>query len=77
MGLVDPQQLQFTADYQQRIEELSQRHAHEVMETVDTLQERVFLEHPVQISRTRILEEILDNATLRRFLELRANFRLV
>jgi RNA polymerase sigma factor (sigma-70 family) len=70
MGLVDPEQLLFTADHQQRIEELSQMHAREVMETVDTLHERVFLEHPVQISRTRIVEDILGNATLRTFFEL-------
>jgi len=33
MGLVDPRQLVFSAEHQQRVEELSGRHAREVMET--------------------------------------------
>jgi hypothetical protein len=70
MGLVDPQQLVFTADHQQRIEELSRMQAREVMDTVDSLHERVFLEHPLQISRARIVEDILGNAKLRTFFEL-------
>jgi RNA polymerase sigma factor (sigma-70 family) len=70
LGLVDPQQLVFSVDHRQRIEELSHLHAREVMETVDTLHERVFLDHPVQLSRARIVDDILGNATLRTFFEL-------
>jgi hypothetical protein len=40
------------------------------METVDTLQERVFLEHPVQLSRAHIVDDIPGNATLRACFEL-------
>lgn len=67
---MDPQQLIFSADHSERIEDLSHRHAREVMETVDTLHERVFLDHPVQLSRARIVDDILGNATLRTFFEL-------
>jgi RNA polymerase sigma factor (sigma-70 family) len=70
LGLVDPQQLVFSADHRQRIEDLSHRHAREVMETVDTIHERVFLDHPVQLSRARVVDDILGNATLRTFFEL-------
>jgi len=70
LGLVDPQQLVFSADHRHRIEELSHLHAREVMETVDSLHERVFLEHPVQLSRARIVDEILGNTTLRTFFKL-------
>ena len=70
LGLVDPQHLVFTADHQQRIEELTNTRAREVMETVASLHERVFLEHPVQLSHVRIVDDILGNATLRTFFEL-------
>jgi hypothetical protein len=70
LGLVDPQQLVFSADHRQRVEQLSHQHAREVMETVDTLHERVFLDHPVQLSRGRIVDEVLGNPMLRTFFEL-------
>jgi RNA polymerase sigma factor (sigma-70 family) len=66
-GLVDPKRLVFTADYKENIEALSHSGAREVMATVDDLHERVFLEHPAQPSRSRIVDEILGNQVVSSF----------
>jgi RNA polymerase sigma factor (sigma-70 family) len=70
LGLVDSQNLVFTKDHQRRIEDLTQKHSTEVMDTIATLHERIFLEHPAQVSRTRIIDDILKNTTLQRFFDL-------
>jgi hypothetical protein len=70
MGLVGPQHLVFTKDHQQRIEDLTQKHSVEVMDTIATLHERVFLDHPAQISRTGIIDDILNNTTIQQFFDL-------
>lgn len=69
-GLVDPLRLVFTVDHHQRIETLSLQHARDVMATVETLHERVFLDHPAQVSRSRIVDDILGNDALRTFFDL-------
>ena len=66
-GLVDPTRLLFNADYTQRIREVVIRNAGVVMDEVDDLDLRVFRDHPLQISKTRVLDEVLGNATLRGF----------
>jgi RNA polymerase sigma factor (sigma-70 family) len=68
-GAVDPEQLRFNTDYVVRIEALTREGAREAMETVDDLHERVFLDHPFQVSRQQIVDEILGNETLRRFFD--------
>jgi RNA polymerase sigma factor (sigma-70 family) len=64
-GLVDPRRLVFNADYVVRMEDVSKRHARPAMETVDRLHETVFLSHPFQLSKNHIVEEILDDHSLR------------
>lgn len=64
-GLVDPRRLVFNADFALRMEDLSKRHAGAALEAVERLHEREFLQQPFQISKSRIVEEILDNRSLR------------
>jgi RNA polymerase sigma factor (sigma-70 family) len=68
-GMVDPQHLRFNTDYVVRIEALTRDRASEAMATVDELHERVFLDHPFQVSRQQIVDEILGNETLRAFFD--------
>jgi RNA polymerase sigma factor (sigma-70 family) len=69
-GLVDPRRLTFNADYKDRVETLSHSGAREVMSTLEDLHERVFLTHPAQVSRSRVVDEILGNEAVRRFFDL-------
>jgi RNA polymerase sigma factor (sigma-70 family) len=69
-GLVDPRRLTFNADYQDRVEALSHRGAREVMSTIEELHERVFLTHPAQLSRSKVVDEILGNRAVRAFFDL-------
>jgi RNA polymerase sigma factor (sigma-70 family) len=69
-GLVDPRRLVFNADHVARMEDVSKRHAGTAMETVERLHESVFLAHPFQVSKSHIVEEILDHQGLRTFFAL-------
>jgi hypothetical protein len=69
-GLVDPKRLIFNADYTHRIDEVTRAGSQEAMETVDTLHESVFREHPFAQSRVAIVDEILGHPTIRTFFAL-------
>ena len=66
-GAVDPKHLVFNTDYVGRIEALTRSGSSEVIDTVEQLHQRVFLEHPLQVSRSKVVDEILRNDTLRTF----------
>jgi RNA polymerase sigma factor (sigma-70 family) len=66
-GAVDPKHLVFNTDYVDRIEALTRSGSSEVIDTVEQLHQRVFLEHPLQVSRSKVVDEILRNDTLRTF----------
>jgi hypothetical protein len=69
-GLVDPANLKFNSHYRQRIYELSEKKAVSFVETVEDLQKKVFLEHPLQQSSSRILEEIYSNGLINELLKI-------
>ena len=69
-GVVDPVRREFTRDYTSRIGDLVAQHAGEVMGTVDDLHQQVFRDHPVQITRARVVEEVLANPVLAGFFDL-------
>jgi RNA polymerase sigma factor (sigma-70 family) len=69
-GVVDPVRREFTRDYTSRIGDLVAQHAGEVMGTVDDLHQQVFCDHPVQITRARVVEEVLANPVLAGFFDL-------
>ncbi|RKH11592.1 RNA polymerase sigma factor [Corallococcus sp. CA053C] len=66
-GAVDPEHLVFNTDYVDRIEALTRSESSEVIDTVEQLHQRVFLEHPLQVSRSKVVDEVLQNDTLRTF----------
>jgi RNA polymerase sigma factor (sigma-70 family) len=66
-GLVDPKRLVFNADYSMRIGDVVGRGAAEAMDEVDKLHLRVFQDQPLQISKSKILDEVLGNPTLSGF----------
>lgn len=66
-GAVDPKHLVFNTDYVDRIEALTRSGSSEVIDTVEQLHQRIFLEHPLQVSRSKVVDEILRNDTLRTF----------
>lgn len=68
-GAVDPTRLVFNADYLIRIEDLSRRGAANAMEAVDELHERVFLSHPLHVTKS-VIDEILANDAIRTFFDL-------
>ena len=69
-GLVDPQRLVFNADYVVRVDALTRRGAAGAMATIDDLHERVFGSHPLAVSRSVVVDEILGNEQLRAFFAL-------
>jgi len=69
-GVVDPENLVFNTDYVVRIEAVARRGAGQAMDRVDDLYQQVFLDHPYQLSKARIVEEILNDHTVRTFFDL-------
>jgi len=69
-GVVDPQHLVFNADYLVRIESVARRGAGQAMDRIDDLYQQVFRDHPYQLSKTRVVEEILRDDTVRTFFDL-------
>ena len=69
-GVVDPDRLVFNTDYLVRIEAVARRGAGRAMDRVDDLHQQVFLDHPYQLSKARIVEEILNDDTVRTFFDL-------
>jgi RNA polymerase sigma factor (sigma-70 family) len=67
LGLVDPSRLVFNADYVIRIADVTRSEAAHAMDVVDTLAEQVFTSHPLQLSSSTVVDEILGNATIRSF----------
>jgi RNA polymerase sigma factor (sigma-70 family) len=66
-GAVDPDHLVFNTEYVDRIESLTRSESSEVIDTVEQLHQRVFLEHPLQVSHSKVVDEILRNDTIRTF----------
>ena len=65
LGLVDPDRLVFTSEHVVKARDIARRRSKEAMETVDDLHERIFREHPVLLTKSRVLGDILANATVR------------
>jgi RNA polymerase sigma factor (sigma-70 family) len=64
-GIVDPQRLVFNSEFVVLIKDVTTRHAQAAMEAVDALHEKVFLDHPFHISKTRVMDEVLGNEAIR------------
>jgi len=69
-GAVDPERLVFNTDYAVRIEDLTRKGARTAMATVEALHERVFRDHPFQVSKAQIVDEILSNDVLKDFFDM-------
>jgi RNA polymerase sigma factor (sigma-70 family) len=69
-GVVDPIRREFTRDYTSRIGDMVEQHAGEVMATVDDLHQQVFRDHPVQVTRASVVEEVLAHPVLADFFDL-------
>jgi RNA polymerase sigma factor (sigma-70 family) len=69
-GAVDPERLVFNTDYTVRIEALTRKGARTAMATVEALHERVFRDHPFQISKAKVIGEILSNDVLKDFFDM-------
>ncbi len=64
-GIVDPHHLVFNAEFVVRIKDVTTRHAQAAMEAVDQLHEKVFLDHPLHLSKARVMNEVLGNEAIR------------
>jgi RNA polymerase sigma factor (sigma-70 family) len=69
-GAVDPKRLVFNTDYAVRIDDLTRKGAHTAMATIEALHEQVFREHPFQVSKAQIVDEILSNDVLKDFFDM-------
>ena len=69
-GAVDPERLVFNSDYTLRIAAWAQEGASAALDKVEELHRQVFLEHPLQISRARVVEDVLSDEVLRRFFDI-------
>ncbi len=65
-GWVDPNNLKWQLDYQQKISDLSERRIEETLLTVDDLYARLYRDHPFKISKKAesIVQEIMGNSQL-------------
>jgi len=68
-GLVDPQHLVFNTEFVVRIKDITSLRAQAAMEAVDDLHESVFLEHPLHLSKTRVMDAILGNEAIRQLFD--------
>jgi RNA polymerase sigma factor (sigma-70 family) len=64
-GYVDPENLVFNTEFVIRIDDLTRRRSKAAMEAVDDLHEKIFLNHPMHTSKTKIMEEIFGNEAIR------------
>jgi RNA polymerase sigma factor (sigma-70 family) len=69
-GAVDPERLVFNTDYTVRIEELTRKGARRAMATVEALHERVFRDQPFQVSKAKVVDEVLCNDVLKEFFDM-------
>lgn len=71
-GFVDPANLKFNARYKQKINELSENKATEIIETIEDLTKEVFQSHPLQQpkAKTKIVNQILNNDLIRDILNM-------
>lgn len=71
-GIVDPQRLVFNAHYVHRIEDVVPQRAQRMLNTYEDLGRKLFREHPFQQAPSqRLVQDILDNETIREIFELR------
>jgi RNA polymerase sigma factor (sigma-70 family) len=71
-GLVDPQYLIFNTEFVIRIKDVTIRRAQAAMEAVDDLHEKVFLDHPLHLSKVRVMDELLGNEAIRSLFDIRS-----
>jgi RNA polymerase sigma factor (sigma-70 family) len=72
MGIVDPQRLVFNVHYLQRIEEVVPDRAQRMLNSYEDLGRKLFREHPFQQAPSqRLVQDILDNETIREIFDLR------
>jgi RNA polymerase sigma factor (sigma-70 family) len=69
-GQVDQANLRFNNRFAQKIYELSQKNAGTFVETVEDLHKKVFLDHPLQQSSSKIVEEIFGNKLISEFMKI-------
>ena len=69
-GLVDPKNLKFNTNYKQRINELAQKQAIPIVNTMEDLHRNIFKQDPFQELPTpsRIVDEVLNNETIKMIL---------
>lgn len=72
IGIVDPERLQFNAQYVQRIHDLVPERAVKMLNTYEEQYQRLFCEHPFQMSArsARIVDDILNNETIKEIFDL-------
>jgi RNA polymerase sigma factor (sigma-70 family) len=72
IGIVDPERLQFNAQYVQRIQDLAPERAAKMLNAYEEQYQRLFSEHPFQMARrsARIVDDILNNETIREIFDL-------
>ncbi len=72
-GWVNPDELKWHSDYQQKIKDLAQTNIEKALLNVDELYARLYREHPFKIVKTsdRIVEEIINNEGLNDLFNLR------
>jgi len=70
-GIVDPKNLKFNTRYKKRIEDLSQKQATPIVNTMEDLHRNIFKQDPFQELPTssRIVNEVLNNALIKRILK--------
>lgn len=69
-GLVDPKNLKFNTNYKQRINELAQKQAIPIVNTMEELHRSIFKQDPFQELPTpnRIIDEVLNNEMIKMIL---------
>jgi RNA polymerase sigma factor (sigma-70 family) len=68
-GLIDPQNLQFTAQHKMKIYQLSEQNATSLTHSLEDLNKKIFRTHPLQEPRQiNVMEEILSNELVKSIL---------
>lgn len=71
-GKVDPDNLQFNTNYRSKINELSKDKAVAITDSIETLNKKIFQDHPLQDSEraAKIMNEIFNNNIIKSILDI-------
>lgn len=71
-GKVDPDNLQFNTNYRSKINELSKDKALAITDSIETLNKKIFQDHPLQDSEraAKIMNEIFNNNIIKSILDI-------